>query len=99
MVFASVTIRVLFTASYLAATPVLLVFATTLLLLPPADHIILPAKAETRFILLSDLAGLALTALLLVPLHSGFGLAGATSASFIGAGVGRGLGLLRGRWP
>ncbi len=98
MVFASVTIRVLFTASYLAATPVLLVFATTLLLLPPADHIILRAKAETRFILLADLAGLALTALLLLPLYRVFGLAGAAAAYVIGAAVVRGLGLLRVRW-
>jgi O-antigen/teichoic acid export membrane protein len=93
--FATAIIHVLFTASYLAAAPVLVVFATTLLLFPPADHVVLRAYAQTRFILAADLAGLAVTGLLLIPLHRTFGLAGVAAAYVAGAASVRALGLVR----
>jgi O-antigen/teichoic acid export membrane protein len=93
--FATLIVSVLFTASYLAAVPVLIVFSLMLLAFPFADHVVLRAHDQTRFILLANVGGLAVNAILLVPMYRAFGITGAAGSYVVGLLTVRIAGLLR----
>lgn len=95
VLFSEEIVTVLFTADYLEAAPILAVFSTAFVLKGIADHVVLRAFDETRFILWADLAGLLVQAGLLLPLYEAWGLVGVVTAFICGLAVTRFAGIVR----
>jgi O-antigen/teichoic acid export membrane protein len=85
----------LFTARYLASVPIFMVWTLTVLPAAFAVDGVLRVYAQTRFLLVMNLVRFALVVVLVLPLLSGFGLAGAVLVTLLATSVAKAIGAAR----